>query len=162
VPQRDSLINRLERLEDFRGGPCRPGSRLPASVVVPALLALFLGAAAYLLWRFDPREVRLWVCLFHATTGFYCPGCGATRATHELLHGRLLSALHDNAFWVAALPLVACTAVSEALHLVRGRGLMRYALLARPRLMIALAVAGLLFGVLRNIHAYPWTLLVPR
>jgi len=129
--------------------------------VVPALLVLHLGAAAYLLWRLDPREVRLWVCLFHATTGFYCPGCGATRATHELLHGRLLAALRDNAFWVAVLPLVACMAVSEALHLVRGRGL-KYAPLANPRLLIALAVAGLLFGLLRNIPAYPWNLLVPR
>lgn len=145
----------------MRTGPCPFGSHSPASFVVPGLLVLLVGAAVYLLWRFDPREVRLWVCMFHATTGFYCPGCGATRATHELLHGRLLAALRDNAFWVMVLPLVAYTAVGEVLRLTQGRGL-RYAPLARPRLLITLAVAGLLFGVLRNIPGYPWTLLVPR
>jgi len=125
-----------------------------------ALLGLALSAAVYLLWRFDPSHVRLWVCTFHAFTGLYCPGCGATRATHELLHGRLLSALHDNAFWVAVLPLAACAAVAEGLRLARGRGL-NHSLFGNPRLLIALAVVGLLFGLLRNIPAYPWTLLVP-
>lgn len=134
---------------------------MPVSFVLPGLLLVALAAALYLLWRFDPREVRLWVCMFHATTGFYCPGCGATRATHELLHGRLLAALRDNAFWVAVLPLVACTALREVVHWARGRGL-RCGPLARPRLLVALAVAGLLFGLLRNIPSYPWTLLVPR
>jgi len=124
------------------------------------LLALVLGTAVYGLWRFDPREVRLWVCTFHAATGLYCPGCGATRATHELLHGRVLSALRYNAFWVAVLPLAAYAAVGEGLRWARGRPL-RYSPLASPRLLAALVLAGLLFGVLRNIPASPWTFLVP-
>jgi hypothetical protein len=124
------------------------------------LLGVVLGAVVFGLWRFDPREVRLWVCTFHAATGLYCPGCGATRATHELLHGRVVSALHYNAFWVAALPLVVFVAIGDGLRWARGRALRCYAL-ASPRLLIALVVVSLLFGILRNIPAYPWTLLVP-
>lgn len=28
-------------------------------------------------------------CLFHLATGYYCPGCGGTRAIASLLHGQL-------------------------------------------------------------------------
>lgn len=28
-------------------------------------------------------------CIFHEVTGFYCPGCGGTRAFHALLRGQL-------------------------------------------------------------------------
>ncbi len=28
-------------------------------------------------------------CLFHYITGYYCPGCGGTRAVKELVHGNL-------------------------------------------------------------------------
>ena len=34
----------------------------------------------------DPREGRI-PCLFHELTGFYCPGCGGTRAVLALLAG---------------------------------------------------------------------------
>lgn len=93
-------------------------------------------------------------------TGFHCPGCGATRATHELLHGRLLSAMHYNAFWIAALPLAAYQGLSEALRTARGRGL-KHDLTRRPGLLITLVAIGLLFAVLRNLPSYPWTLLSP-
>jgi len=121
---------------------------------------VLLSSAIFLLWRFDPREFWVPLCTFHAMTGLQCPGCGATRATHELLHGRLLSALRDNAFWTGVLPLAAYQAISESLRLARGRGL-KHDLAQRPALLIALAVVGLLFGVLRNLPWYPWTLLSP-
>ncbi|WP_408606132.1 DUF2752 domain-containing protein [Anaeromicropila populeti] len=29
-------------------------------------------------------------CFFHAYTGYYCPGCGGTRATQYLIHGHII------------------------------------------------------------------------
>ena len=65
-------------------------------------------AAMLLLWavmRYTPlRPLRLLrPCMFHLLTGWYCPGCGGTRAVYALLRGQWLRSfvLH---------PLVPCTA----------------------------------------------------
>ena len=93
-------------------------------------------------------------------TGLYCPGCGATRATHELLHGHLLAALHYNALWVSVLPLAAYAGVSEWLR--RRAGWPLWGDLSRRRWpLLVLGVATLLFFLLRNLPLYPLTLLAP-
>ena len=66
-----------------------------------------------LLWWFDPAKMGLPLCSFHVLTGWDCPGCGATRATHELLHGRLAAAWHYNALWVLSWPVALYAALSE-------------------------------------------------
>jgi len=35
-------------------------------------------------------------CPIHATTGWFCPGCGSSRAFRALLHGNLELAIHQN------------------------------------------------------------------
>ena len=37
-------------------------------------------------------------CFFHRITGYYCPGCGGTRATSALLHGHFLQSLYFHPF----------------------------------------------------------------
>ena len=84
------------------------------------MVALALLTGLTVLFIHDPAKSSLFPpCLFHALTGLHCPGCGSLRATHELLHGRLLSALRHNAFWVLLLPLVFYAVLSETLRAVR-------------------------------------------
>src|SRR5690348_5182324 len=83
------------------------GLALAASV---PLVALALAA----LYRFDPSRYPIYPrCLFHELTGLHCPGCGATRALHRLLHGRLIEALRLNPLLILALPYMGYAALSE-------------------------------------------------
>lgn len=50
-------------------------------------------------------------CPIHSLTGFYCPGCGSTRAVRALLNGDLQLAFHDNALLLAAPVLMVIGAV---------------------------------------------------
>jgi hypothetical protein len=116
--------------------------------IVPfAFLAIL---AVYLLWWFDPSETSLPLCTFRALTGLECPGCGATRATHELLHGRLSAALHYNALWILSLPLIAYVAMSELRVLGGGRPLLGD--LPRKRwFWLSIIAAIAVFAVVRNL-----------
>jgi hypothetical protein len=129
--------------------------------VWPAVLAATLAAAGlFLLWRFDPRAAAVPICGLYRTTGLYCPGCGATRATHDLLHGHVLLAMHNNALWVLGLPVFLYAVASETRRMYFGRPLPGDPLRNR-RFLVCLALVTLVFGVLRNIGVEPCTLLAP-
>jgi hypothetical protein len=112
-----------------------------------ALVAILLLG---LLWWFDPVETDVPLCSFHALTGLDCPGCGAARATHELLHGRLSAAVHYNALWILSLPLAAYLAISE-LRVGSGRRPLPGDLPRRPWLWLSVAAVAMGFFVLRNL-----------
>ena len=61
------------------------------------------GAGAVLLLFVDPNKPGnlLPKCPFNWLTGLNCPGCGATRMVHALLHGDVVSAFHYNAVLLA-------------------------------------------------------------
>jgi hypothetical protein len=64
-------------------------------------------AGAAVLFRFSPQEYSFYPrCPFYALTGHYCPGCGATRAIAELLHGHVAAALHFNTAVTLLLPML--------------------------------------------------------
>ena len=90
-----------------------------AKVVRPPVLAVLalLGAVAGLvLFCFDPRQYPFYpVCFFHKTTGLLCPGCGALRAMHQLLHGHLATAFRFNPVLVVSLPILAWIGARYAL-----------------------------------------------
>lgn len=65
-------------------------------ILVPLVLGV-LVLILLALHRWDPagRSV-VPACAFHRLTGWYCPGCGGSRAVHDLLHRRFLAALDHN------------------------------------------------------------------
>lgn len=120
--------------------------------------AMLFGAG--FVWYFDPTKASFFpACPLYSTTGFACPGCGLTRGFHALFHGDVLTALDFNAM----LPLVGlflgfifASLVSVA---VRGRGLV----LGNWNLVMlwGTLVALIVFGILRNLPFYPFTILFP-
>jgi hypothetical protein len=64
-----------------------------------------IAAGLAVVYKFPPAEHSFYPrCLFYACTHLLCPGCGGTRALHELLHGNLPGALHYNALLTALAP----------------------------------------------------------
>lgn len=118
-----------------------------------AAVQLFLLAAATLiLFLFDPSSETVYLpCWFYEVTGWYCPGCGGLRGTHDILHGDFLQALKSNLLLVVSLPLISYFAVSRILFIARGKGLPE---IQAPPLLVWLAVLIVIgFTVLRNIPA---------
>ena len=124
-----------------------------AAVAVGALLA------AGVVWWFDPHRQTLLLCTLHTVTGWYCVGCGATRATHDLLHGRLLSALSYNALWTLTLPVFTAVGGLSLVRYARGRPLP--AILNRPGLYLGYLAVAAAFMALRNLPWHPFSLLAP-
>jgi hypothetical protein len=116
------------------------------ATLVALLAILLLG----LLWWFDPAEIHLPLCTFHRLTGLECPGCGATRATHELLHGRIQAAWRCNALWVMLLPAFLYAAAGELWMLGGGRP-WPGSLARRQWFWFFVIAAAAVFFVVRNL-----------
>jgi hypothetical protein len=111
-------------------------------------------AAGAVLYAFSPAEYSFYpFCLFHEMTGLHCPGCGGTRAAHQLLHGNVLAALRLNALLVVSLPFCGWWGIGVATGRIGRRPAGTSCSLRRLWLLLALA---LVFGVLRNLPAFAW------
>ena len=129
-------------------------SRGPAAPCRAAALCLGLAAALALVFLFDPAAAAFYPpCPFRWLTGLLCPGCGATRAVHQLLHGRVGAALALNPLLPLYLAALGWVFLAQ-LRLALGRPP-----LAGPRLasgwIWALLALVLVFWVARNLPGWP-------
>jgi hypothetical protein len=126
---------------------------------IGAVCAIGIIATA-ILYLFDPTRAGFYApCLFHRLTGLYCPGCGSTRAMHQLLHGHVILAFRLNPLMVLSLPFVAYGIMSQILSLKRG---WRLPEMSVPSVCIWIYLGiVLVFGIARNIPIYPLSLLAP-
>jgi hypothetical protein len=139
-----------------------PVSAASFKVVRPAtfaLSALLAAAAGLVLFCFDPRQYHFYpVCFFHQATGLLCPGCGALRALHQLLHGHLAAAFRLNPVLVVSLPLLLWLGVGYVLRKAANQPV---SLPLRPLWLWLLLAAVLAVSVLRNLPGAPFALLRP-
>jgi len=122
-------------------------------------MALLAGLSALVLVRSPLENTIFPPCPLHATTGLWCPGCGATRASYLLLRGDVLGALHFNVLWVVFAPLALYQAVAFAGEAFGVRWLRRIPF-SRP-VIIAILVSMAGFFVVRNLPIDAFEVLNP-
>jgi hypothetical protein len=121
---------------------------------VIAIWSVLLAGAVYL-FVFEPGKTGIFpVCLFRFVTGFTCPGCGSTRAMHQLLHGHVGAAFMLNPFFLLAIPFLLYALVRYSLIVMRG-GVPRHNTLP-PAYIYALFFVVLSFWIFRNTPFYPF------
>jgi hypothetical protein len=148
-----NLLNCAMRAEPQSAPPKIAASQSFAFFTVVVLVVAALGSGAVLFF-FDPAKDGFYpICLFHSLTGLNCPGCGATRAAYQLLHGHLLRALHDNALFVLALTALTAQGAWFVMQKIRNQPV---AFIVSPIMLWALLITVFVFTVLRNLPSFSW------
>lgn len=99
-------------------------------------------------------------CWFHEITGLWCPGCGAAGALKALVQLDIATAWQANPLVVIVVPFVIYGLIWEITT--------AWGLPSPPEIRVrtgwlwALLIVLVLFWVLRNVPAWPFTLLAPH
>jgi hypothetical protein len=118
------------------------------------LWSVLLLGASYVFW-FEPGKTGFFPrCPFNFFTGLTCPGCGSTRALHQLLHGHIEAAFMLNPLFVIALPLLFYAFLRHTSFSLQGKT-------PRPNALPAswiytIFVVVLSFWIFRNTPFYPF------
>lgn len=142
--------------EDKKAGVIK--LRYRVAIVVAVAFFLLAGAACLYSLGFG-RGIPL-VCPIYELTGYYCPGCGAGRACYSILHGQFYQAFRYNPLLVLLLPWIGVYyAACVVQWLIRGEETIS----SKIPWKIPAFILGILliYGIIRNINVYPFTLLVP-
>ncbi|GAB3989555.1 DUF2752 domain-containing protein [Nocardioides marmoraquaticus] len=131
------------------------GTTGPRRWALPAAVLGAVGSAATVLHTVDPYEAGHYpTCPLLMLTGWWCPGCGALRGTHDLLHGDVAGTAARNPLLLLAVPYLV---LALGAWLLRRTGRRVPSTTSAPPWVIwgVLAVV-VVFGVLRNVPGFTW------
>ena len=115
----------------------------------------FLFALAIYVFSFEPGKTGFFpLCPFRLLTGFTCPGCGSTRALHQLLHGHVEAAFMLNPLFVIALPFLVFALFRHTTFAFQGKTPPPNALPAAYIYLIFFVIVS--FWIFRNTPLYPF------
>ena len=121
---------------------------------VIAIWSLLVAGATYV-FAFEPGRTGFFpICLFRYFTGFTCPGCGGTRAMHQILHGDFLTAFTLNPLLLIAIPFLVFALLRYSVIVLRG-GVPRPNALPAPYIY-AIFFVVVSFWIFRNTPFYPF------
>jgi hypothetical protein len=128
--------------------------------IVAAGILVLLAGGLVLLRIYNPATSTIFPpCPIHYLTGWYCPGCGSLRATHQLLLGNVGAAWAMNPLSMLLFPFLTYGLSREAISYLRGQPSPQFAV---PGACIrALCALIVLFGIVRNLPFHPFDLLAP-
>lgn len=135
-------------------------STMKRTLATTGIIALSAVSIAFLI-NFPPDQFDFYPkCVLFQWTGILCPGCGGTRAAHELVHLRFFAALRMNAMVVLLLPFLIAVLVWQ--NLIVGRCSPNAGLLAKPKVLWATLFLVVGFTIIRNIPVPPFSYLAPH
>ncbi|QXJ25443.1 DUF2752 domain-containing protein [Actinomadura graeca] len=109
-----------------------------------------VAAGVLVVAKVDPNEPGHYPgCPFLFLTGYYCPGCGATRLVHALAHGDVGTAFGFNPVVFLLLPVFGYLYVRWTVLAARGRPMQSQ--LLRPVAAYGLVGVLLVFWIVRNL-----------
>lgn len=127
--------------------------RRPGAGLAVAGAAATVAGLGYLATH-DPHVAGSYpACILYSLTGLYCPACGGTRAAYDLLHGDVAGAMARNPAVPVLLVLVLAW-VGYRLSYRHRHGTNPPA--APAWVPVTIAVAALVFGIVRNIPGWDW------
>jgi hypothetical protein len=116
---------------------------------------VLLAAGAVYLFVFEPGRTGFFPpCIFRLLTGFTCPGCGTTRALHEIAHGHFQAAFMLNPLLLIASPFLLLAFMRYSVIVMRGGVPRKNALPAPYIYAVFFVVVG--FWIFRNTPFYPF------
>jgi hypothetical protein len=116
---------------------------------------LLLIAGAVYLFIFEPGRTGFFpVCMFRLLTGLTCPGCGTTRALHELTHGHFEAAFTLNPLLILASPFLIYAFLRYSAIVMRGGVPRKNTVPASYLYALFFLVLG--FWIFRNTPLYPF------
>lgn len=122
---------------------------------VAVIWVIVAGAATYLFLVDPARGVGYPSCPFRMLTGLQCPGCGSTRALHQLLHGHPLAAFELNPLLVIAVPFFVLALLLLTQQAIFGSSSISKLAVPRKLGWVALfVIVG--FWIVRNTSLYPF------
>ncbi len=134
--------------------------RIALSRLAPVACGCALAGAAAYVGVHDPAEGGYPACPLYTLTGYWCPGCGLTRATHHLLRAEFGAAFSANVFVLVTLGAIV-GAWWMWLRAAWGRPPLRVPKRFGVLTAVVLPVALVAYGVLRNIPSAPFRALAP-
>jgi|SRR6185312_4159823 len=146
-----AILEASPQEDEHRMSSVQLGSRQWRAV---ALWVLLTSGAAYL-FIFEPGRSGFFpLCPFRTLTGFQCPGCGSTRALHQLLHGNVLAAFELNPLLIIFLPVLAAGLILYTWRAFTGGPSIQLNL--PSRYIWAFSAVVVVFWVVRNTAIYPF------
>ena len=124
------------------------------SVSIGIWIVLICGAIY--VFSFEPGKTGFFPpCMFRQLTGLTCPGCGSTRALHQLLHGHFVAAFALNPLFIIAIPFLLLALARHTVFALQGKQPKPNALPSSYIYLIFVIVLS--FWIFRNTPLYPFS-----
>jgi hypothetical protein len=121
-------------------------------ILIPVILALF--------FFIKPEEGGIFPeCIFHNLTGYYCPGCGSQRAFHAFLHFDVSGVLRNNILFLPGGAVVTYGILLPVVNRVFHKNYPN--ILYNKWTPLIIFVIIVMFGIMRNLPYYPFSMLAP-